>query len=179
MKVFIAGPRVVTELDNNICNKINNICDKKYDILVGDAVGIDTSVQKYLQSRNYRNVKVFASKGIVRNNIGNWKVENVEVSDNIKGFDFYAQKDIRMAQNADVGFMIWNGKSKGTFNNMINLLKFEKEVVLYYLPTEKFYFFKKMIELDEFVNLNLKLDNKLKKLISTKQTTQFVQACLF
>lgn len=42
-----------------------------------------------------------------------------------------------MAKNADIGFMIWNGKSKGTFNNMINLLNLGKEVILYYVPTKK------------------------------------------
>lgn len=179
MKVFIAGPRAIKELDNNIRIKINSICDKNYDVLVGDADGIDTSVQKHLQNRAYRNVRIFASKGLARNNIGNWNVENVEVNDDVKGFDFYAQKDLEMAKKADVGFMIWNGKSRGTFNNMINLLKLEKEVVLYYVPTEKFYSFKQIIELEEFINLNVKLDSKLKKLMPAKQTTQFIQACLF
>lgn len=69
MKVFIAGPRAITELDENIYLKLNSICDKNYDVLVGDADGIDTSIQKYLQSKLYKNVRVFASKGIVRNNI--------------------------------------------------------------------------------------------------------------
>lgn len=179
MKVFIAGPRAIKELDNNIRIKINSICDKNYDVLVGDADGIDTSVQNYLKDRDYRNVKIFASKGIARNNIGNWNVENVEVNENVKGFDFYAQKDLEMAKKADIGFMIWNGKSRGTFNNMINLLKLEKEVVLYYVPTEKFYSFKQIIELEEFINSNVKLDSKLKKLMPAKQTTQFIQACLF
>lgn len=179
MKVFIAGPRAITELDNNIYIKINSICDKKYDILVGDADGIDTLVQKHLQSRDYRNVRVFASKGLARNNIGNWNVEKVEVSDSAKGFDFYAKKDLEMAKEADIGFMIWNGKSRGTFNNMINLLKLEKTVVLYYVPTEKFYSFKEINELNEFINANVKLDSKLKKLMPARQTTQFIQACLF
>lgn len=179
MKVFIAGPRAINELDENICIKLNSICQKNYDVLVGDANGIDSSIQEFLRKKDYKNVTVFASKGIARNNYGDWKIENVKVDDNITGFDFYATKDLSMAQNTDIGFMIWNGKSKGTFNNMINLLNLEKEVILYYVPTKKFYQLKQMNDLDSFINTNVKLDSKLKKLLPQKEVKQFVQACMF
>lgn len=179
LKVFIAGPRAINELDENICIKLNSICEKNYDVLVGDADGIDSSIQKFLKEKDYKNVTVFASKGIARNNYGNWKIENVVVDDNVTGFDFYATKDLSMAQNADIGFMIWNGKSKGTFNNMINLLNLEKEVILYYVHTKKIYQFKEMRHLEDFLNTNVKLDSKLKKLLPKKEVKQFAQACIF
>lgn len=69
MNIFIAGPRAITKLDENIYNKLNSICAKNYDILIGDATGIDTTIQNYLQNKEYKNVKVFASNGIARNNI--------------------------------------------------------------------------------------------------------------
>lgn len=84
-----------------------------------------------------------------------------------------------MAKKADVGFMIWNGKSKGTFNNIINLLEFDKQVVLYYLPNQKVYYFKKKDELKEFLVTNVKLDSKLKKLLNEKEIKSFFQTCLF
>lgn len=179
MKVFIAGPRIVGEIDRNIILKLENICDKNYEILIGDAEGIDSCVQKFLQFKLYRNVIVFASKGIARNNYGDWKIEKVEVSNQVTGFEFYAQKDLQMAKKADIGFMIWNGKSKGTFNNIMNLLEFDKQVVLYYLPNQKFYYFKKKDELKEFLVTNVKLDSKLKKLLSEKEIKSFFQTCLF
>ena len=179
MKVFIAGPRIVREIDKNIIFKLENICDKNYEILIGDAEGIDSCVQKFLQFKLYKNVIVFASKGIARNNYGDWKIEKVEVSNQVTGFEFYAQKDFQMAKKADVGFMIWNGKSKGTFNNIINLLEFDKQVVLYYLPNQKFYYFKKKDELKEFLVTNVKLDSKLKKLLNEKEIKSFFQTCLF
>ena len=108
MKVFIAEPRIVREIDKNIIFKLENICDKNYEILIGDAAGIDSCVQKFLQFKLYKNVIVFASKGIARNNYGDWKIEKVEVSNQVTGFEFYAQKDLQMAKKADVGFMIWN-----------------------------------------------------------------------
>ena len=62
MKVFIAGPRAINELNENICKKLENICNKKYDIFIGDAYGIDSCVQKFLYQKSYKNVTVFASK---------------------------------------------------------------------------------------------------------------------
>ena len=84
MKIFIAGPRAIKELDKNISVKLENICTKNYDILVGDADGIDSSIQKFLQIKSYRNVTVFASKWIARNNYGDWEIETVEVDNNVK-----------------------------------------------------------------------------------------------
>ncbi len=179
LRIFIAGPRLISELDENINKKLNSICEKGYDVLVGDADGIDSSIQKFLNDRKYKNVTVFASRGIARNNYGDWKIENVVVAENVTGFDFYATKDLSMAKNADIGFMIWNGESKGTFNNIINLLNLNKEVILYYVPIKKFYQFKQMSDLDNFINTNVKLNNKLKKLLPKKDVKQFVQACMF
>lgn len=179
MKVFVAGPRTIKKLDENICDKIKNICLKKYEILIGDAEGIDSTVQKFLNSNLYRNVKIYASQGIARNNYGDWKIENVHVDDNVKGFDFYAKKDLEMAKAADIGFMIWNGKSKGTFNNIINLITHKKEVILYYVVNKKFYHLKQMKDLDIFLNANVKLNNNLKKLLPKKNIVQFTQVALF
>lgn len=179
LKIFIAGPRAINELDENVNKKLNSICEKGYDVLVGDADGIDSSIQKFLNDRKYKNVKVFASRGIARNNYGDWQIENVVVSENVKGFDFYATKDLSMAKSADIGFMIWNGKSKGTFNNIINLLNLNKEVILYYMPTKRFYQFKQMDDLDNFLNTNVKLDSRLRNLLPKKEIKEFIQACMF
>lgn len=179
LKIFIAGPRAIKSLDKNIINKIDNICKKNYEIIVGDADGIDSSVQEYLSQRKYKNVKLYASNGIARNNYGNWRVENVEVDSNIKGFDFYAQKDLQMVKDADIGFMIWNGKSKGTFNNMVNLLNMKKEVILYYIIDKKFYKISNEKELSKFLSANVKLDNKLLKVLDNAKKSKFEQVCLF
>lgn len=101
------------------------------------------------------------------------------VNTNIKGFDFYTAKDLEMAHQADIGFMIWNGKSKGTFNNMLNLLKFEKQVILYYLPTKKFYCLNTQDELNNFLKLNVCLSSKLKQLMPTNVSVQYSQSSLF
>lgn len=45
------------------------------------------------------------AQGNARNNYGEWKIEKVEVDKNIKGFDFYTQRDFEMVNNTDI--MIW------------------------------------------------------------------------
>lgn len=131
MKVFIAGARSVQYLDKSVQERMMNIYRKGYDVLVGDCYGVDASVQKFYSHLGYSHVTVFASNGRARNNIGNWCIRNVEVPSYIYGFDFYKQKDIAMAKEADYGFMIWDGESRGTLNNTINLIAQNKNVLVY------------------------------------------------
>lgn len=152
MKIFIAGPRAISKLNKSVIQRIQSVMDSNYNILVGDANGVDKAVQIYCNEQNYKNVTVYATRGKARNNIGNWNVHNVDIPTNLKGFDFYAAKDYKMAKDADYGFMIWNGISKGTLNNAINLLEMGKETVLYYSPEERFYVIKSLDGMQEFIN---------------------------
>ena len=104
MKVFIAGPRIVNELDECVKQKLENICTKQYEVFVGEADGIDSCIQKYMRSKNYKNVTIFASNGIARNNFGGWRVECVNVDHNITGFEFYIQKDLEMAKQENLKY---------------------------------------------------------------------------
>jgi hypothetical protein len=38
-----------------------------------------------------------------------------------RGFDYYSVKDRAMADTAEYGLMLWDGQSKGTVNNLVNL----------------------------------------------------------
>ena len=55
-----------------------------------------------------------------------------------KGFDYYSLKDRAMAETAEYGLILWNGKSKGTANNVVNLTRNRKPVVVYVGPVKKF-----------------------------------------
>ena len=138
MKIFIAGPRAVSRLSKAVEDRLHGIYTKGYTVLVGDASGVDKAVQKYFAGLDYAHVIVYASGGKARNNIRNWPVEAVHVADGVKGFAFYAAKDKAMADDADYGFMIWNGESKGTLNNVVNLLNGGKKALVYYLPNDNF-----------------------------------------
>ncbi len=148
MKVFIAGPRAVKSLNSKLTERLDKIRANNFTVLVGDAVGIDKEIQIYLHSHHYDNVKVFASNGKVRNNVGHWDVEKVMVNPEVKGFNFYAAKDLAMVKESDYGFMIWNGKSRGTFNNIINLINFNKKVLVYLTIKRQFYTINSMNDVD-------------------------------
>ena len=137
MKVFIAGARAIRSLDAVVISRLRTITERKYDILVGDCYGVDSAVQRFCADLANSNVTVFASNGKARNNIGGWKVENVPVKHGVSGFDYYRQKDIAMAQAADCGFMIWDGKSRGTYQNILTLLEMEKKVLVYIVPQNR------------------------------------------
>lgn len=179
MNIFIAGPREITSLDENIVQKLNCIINRNYSVLIGDAKGIDSKVQQFLADNNYKNVCVYASNGLARNNYGDWKIENIKVNSNVKNFEFYVAKDLEMVKKADYGFMIWNGKSKGTFNNIIHLLEQDKEVLLYYTSTKKFYNFKNLEEFKKFTNMYIKLTQSLINLLPQIRKNEFKQICLF
>lgn len=153
MKIFIAGPRAVSKLSAEVINRLESIADNNFTVLVGDANGIDKTIQKFYSEKEYKNVIVYASGEKIRNNIGNWKTKNIKVLDNVKGFDFYAIKDREMAKDSDYGLMIWNGKSRGTFNNIINLVLFNRTVLLYFIPNKQFYTIKSMNDVKRLVDI--------------------------
>lgn len=107
-------------------------------MLVGDASGVDLQIQKYLFAQNYTNVIVFCTGTHCRNNIGPWETRNVAADKHSKRFSFYVVKDLQMAKEATYGFMIWDAKSKGTLNNVLNLLRLEKKVLVHFAPTQSF-----------------------------------------
>jgi hypothetical protein len=138
-KVFVGGSRRTSRLNEFIRSRIDNIIENGYTILVGDANGVDKSIQRYLFERGYTNVIVFCVENNCRNNIGNWESRQIEVASNKrKDFHYYSAKDVAMARETDYGFMIWDAKSKGTLVNIINLLRENKKTLVYLSPKRSF-----------------------------------------
>jgi len=137
-KVFIGGSRRVSRLNVDVRRRIDRIIEQGFPVLVGDANGVDKAVQKYLQSQGYKAVEVFCSAGECRNNLGKWPIRAIATSQARRNFDFYAAKDEQMAQEASVGFMIWDGESVGTLANAARLLRQGKKVVVYSTPAKRF-----------------------------------------
>jgi len=137
-KVFIGGSRRITRLSAAVTERLDNIVSRRFDVLIGDANGADKAVQAYLATKQYGNVVVFCMGTRCRNNVGDWKARNVFSDVPKRDFRYYSTKDLRMAEEASYGFMLWDGKSKGTLNNVINLLKQSKKVLVYYSPSKEF-----------------------------------------
>lgn len=137
VKVFIGGSQSIKKLPASVAARIGNIIESAFTVLIGDASGADRCVQKYLAEKGYANVLVFCTR-VCRNNAGGWKTMVVSANAGERGFDFYALKDREMAREADYGFMVWDGKSKGTLNNLLNLLCENKNTLVFFSPDESF-----------------------------------------
>lgn len=127
MKIFISGSISITKLPASVVKKIDSIITKRFLILIGDANGIDLTVQKYLYKKKYENVEVYYAGGSIRHNVGGWKTKGILAKNNEKGRDLYTLKDIEMAKDADYGLMVWDGESKGTLNNIQLMNKLNKK----------------------------------------------------
>ena len=150
-KVFFGGSRKLTHLNRAIRERANNIVAKGFEVLIGDANGADKAMQKYLAEKGYKNVIVFCMSGTCRNNLGNWQTKAVASNRNKRDFGYFAEKDSEMSEQADYGFMLWDGSSKGTLNNIINLLQGNKYVLVYFSPSKKFFTLKSPSELENLL----------------------------
>ena len=137
--VFIGGSRSITRLNDTIRYTADNIMRQRFAIVIGDANGADKAVQSYFAEKAYRNVIVYCMGDHCRNNVGSWPVEQIHADNQVKDFAYYTTKDAMMAQVASCGFMIWDGKSKGTLNNILNLLQLQKKILVYFLPNKSCY----------------------------------------
>lgn len=160
--VFISGSMGIKNLDKKIVQKIDSIIERNHKVIVGDASGVDSSIQKLLKQKEYKNVTVFCSGNTVRNNIGKWPVNRVVVEDKTSNARlFYTAKDLQMAKTCDVGFMVWDSKSTGTLSNVLELLKQQKNSLVF---INKLKGFKKVCNLSDFEELvSIMNNNSLEK----------------
>jgi hypothetical protein len=152
VKVFIGGSRAVARLNDALRKRLDRIIAERHEVLIGDANGADRIVQQYLADHQYRAVTVYCTGSRCRNNVGQWTTNAIAPPASTNGgFDFYAVKDREMAANATHGLMLWDGKSRGTFTNIKNLVRDHKPVVVYLSPTKSFLNVKAPIDLDSLV----------------------------
>lgn len=136
--VFIGGSRRISRLNDQIRSKLAEIVDRKLQILIGDANGADRAVQAQLAEWRYSHVTICFVGSKPRNNEGDWPLLRVETPRGLKGFEFYSVKDKQMASQADCGLMLWDGESRGTLANVVNLVREDKPVAVYVSRQRKF-----------------------------------------
>jgi hypothetical protein len=149
--VFIGGSRDISRLNDEIKSRINNIIQQSYTVLIGDASGADKAAQKFLFESHYSQVIVFCAGRFCRNNIGKWPINNIDAPHKTNGFEFYALKDMEMAKIADFGFMLWDGKSAGTLNNIFALLRLHKKCLVFFSPGKAFFTISTLSELQNLL----------------------------
>ena len=173
----------IKNLDNNVANRINNIVKSNYQIIVGDADGVDSSVQKYLKQKKISLVVVYCSGDQPRNNFGHWITEKIHTESSPGTRAFFSAKDIRMAEDCDYGLMVWDTKSTGTLSNAIELLKREKISLIYINKAKEFLKVKDVTDLEKVISYMsksafAKADQKL-NLIKKIEAFKHEQSSLF
>ena len=147
MIVFVGGSRRISRLNDTIKSRADNIIRQELKVLIGDANGTDKAMQQHFAAKAYKNVVVYCMGKRCRNNLGSWPTRHISAEHDRKDFAYYATKDLEMAKEASCGFMIWDGKSRGTLNNLLNLLLQHKKVVAYFSPDKACYTLRSMEDL--------------------------------
>lgn len=182
-KVFVSGSMRIKNIAPLVLSRIDNVIDSGLAVMVGDADGVDSSIQAHLVYRAYRNVTVYSTGGVPRNNLGNW--ETIEVKSDAKEGTrkYFTAKDVKMAQDCDYGMMIWDSKSAGTLGNVLELLQRNKKALVFVNKLKQFIKVTNAEELNQLLNYmspsslekaerKLKLKKKI-ELVSNSQQQMF------
>lgn len=132
-KVFISGSMAIKKIPQEVINSIDKIINQKFEILVGDAPGVDSLVQNYCENKNYYNLIVYSifdnPRFIASNQFKNKKI-NVDVTIRNKRKQ-QQEKDKAMTNDSEYSFVIWDSKSKGSYDNITRGLEKERKVKVY------------------------------------------------
>ncbi len=136
--VFIAGSIAISRLQPAVCERIASVVERDMAVIVGDADGADTAIQRVLADHEARSVTVYCSGDEPRNNVGGWPVENIYPDAPPGTRRWFTAKDVAMAEAADYGLMIWDSRSTGTLSNVIELLGQDKTSVVFVNKNKEF-----------------------------------------
>ncbi|MEW8073916.1 MAG: hypothetical protein AB2826_26225 [Candidatus Thiodiazotropha sp.] len=182
-KVFVSGSMRIKNINQDVLRRIDNIVDSGFQILVGDADGVDTSIQSYLIEKGAKSVLVYCTGDQPRNNVGKWKTNNIQTKYAPGTRAYFTAKDLVMAEDCDYGLMIWDTKSTGTLSNAIELLKKGKNSLVFVNKEKIFIKVKTAIDLETLVSYMSesalsKADKKI-GLLSSIETFKNQQSTLF
>lgn len=183
-KVFIAGSITIKHLDSKVKERIDKIvAADELSVLIGDADGADSAIQSHLFNAGMHRATVFCSGSAPRNNVGDWPVHVVTTNYAEGSRAFFTAKDLRMAELADLGLMIWDAKSTGTLSNVLELLARKKKSVVFVNKDKIFKNVGTVAQLEELVgcmseHAKQKADEKI-RLSSRIEALKHEQATMF
>lgn len=140
-KVFISGSISIKRIPDVVIEKLYKIIENNINILVGDANGIDSEVQRFMLNNNYFNLKIYSIYYKSRNNFSNKFLTNtVDIKDTTIKSERERQKfkDIQMTEDCDYGLVIWDEESKGSYENILRLISLNKPFRVYSLKENTF-----------------------------------------
>ncbi len=131
-KVFISGSISIKKLPASVKESISKIVSQNMQIFLGDADGIDSIVQNYCKSLGYSNVIVYSIYSIPRYIVPGFSHKYIIPNTTSKNErERQSEKDAAMTYDSDFSLIIWNGKSKGSYNNIIRALNENKKAKVY------------------------------------------------
>jgi len=140
MKVFISGSISIKKLPNKVKESILKIIDKNLEILVGDANGIDSLIQDFCKEKQYFNVTVYTIELLPRYKADEkFNIIKVNVSNDIKkDRQRQQEKDKQMTLDSDYSLIVWDGKSKGSYSNIIRAIDNNQKAKVYLIEINDF-----------------------------------------
>ncbi len=144
-KVFISGSISIKELPLLVKESIEKIINNNLEIVVGDAKGVDSLVQDFCSKKQYYNVTIYTIEELPRFIANsNFHIKKINVSNDIKSKRKRQQeKDEQMTLDSDYSLVVWDGKSKGSYANILRAIEKGKKIKVYlieinnFLPKEK------------------------------------------
>ncbi len=180
-KVFISGSMRIKNLDPKVKERIDNIVNSNFPILLGDAEGVDSSIQRLLHEKGYEKVTIFCSGNEVRNNIGGWTVEKNNSEHRKNTRLFFTEKDVAMAKKCDYGFMVWDSVSSGTLKNVYEVLSRGKKSLVFVNKLKTFKKIGNIVDFEYLVSLMSKnaFEKADKKIQLNKKIRELKQLKMF
>jgi len=130
--VFISGSIAIKRLPDGVKDSIRKIIENRFEILVGDADGIDMMIQRYCNTLNYFDVTIYSIYAIPRFKIDGFKSKYIKVEGNLKKERERQQvKDEAMTLDSEYSLIIWDGKSKGSYRNILRAIEHGKKTKVY------------------------------------------------
>jgi len=131
--VFISGSIGIQKLPFDVNESLYKIMTQNMTVLVGDASGVDCLIQNFFAKHNYFNVticSIYSNPRYIAHNKFKFKYIQTQL-DSGKERERQQKKDEFMTMESDYSFIIWNGKSKGSYQNIIRALNHNKKIKVY------------------------------------------------
>lgn len=181
--VFVSGSIKIKKLDPKVIERLKSIISSNLRVIIGDADGVDCSIQEFLKNNEVRSVVVYCSGDMPRNNLGQWEIKKVNTTYKPGTRQYFTAKDKVMASDCDYGFMVWDASSTGTLSNIIELVEKNKAGLVYINKDKKFVKIKNAKDIENLVNfmsaISLKKANEKIGLFKKIESIKSIQSDLF
>ena len=124
--IFLGGSKIINRLEDKIKEDLIDYMNLGHNILIGDCIGADKEMQKLLAENGYPLVTVYYSGDRPRFNLGNWETKHISSNKYLSEYERQKLKDNQMILDADFGYMLLQGQTKGTMANVNKLLEENK-----------------------------------------------------